>query len=69
MLTYSRSKGLFAGVDLGGSWVERGKDSITALYAKDTPTADLLTGKVTAPAEARVFLNAVKQAVVDTNAG
>ena len=34
MLTYSRSKGLFVGIDLGGSWVERDKDSTLELYGK-----------------------------------
>jgi lipid-binding SYLF domain-containing protein len=56
MLTYSRSKGLFAGVDLGGSWVERDDDTMDALYGKDVTTQAALTGKVPAPAAARPFL-------------
>lgn len=56
MLTYSRAKGLFAGVDLSGSWVERDNDTMDALYGKDVTTRAALTGKVPAPAEARPFL-------------
>ncbi len=60
-LTYSRSKGLFAGIDLGGSWIERDKDTTAAFYGKDQTNDDLLTGKVTPPAEARAFLDEVSR--------
>jgi lipid-binding SYLF domain-containing protein len=59
MLTYSRSKGLFAGVDLGGSYIERDKDTNAAMYGRDVTTAELLTGKVPPPPEARPFLTVV----------
>ena len=59
MLTYSRSKGLFAGVDLGGSYIERDKDTNFALYGKDVTSSELLTGKVPPPSEARPFLQVV----------
>ena len=59
MLTYSRSKGLFAGIDLGGSVIERNKDTTAALYGKDLSNNELLTGKVPPPPEARAFLNQV----------
>jgi len=62
MLTYSRAKGLFAGIDLGGSWVERDKDSTTALYGKDLTNRAILDGKVRAPADARPFLSEVRTA-------
>ncbi len=41
--TYSRAKGLFAGVDLSGSWIEHDSDSTTALYGKDVSTTATLT--------------------------
>src|SRR5690242_2038256 len=56
ILTYSRSKGLFAGIDLDGSWIERDNDSTKALYAKDLSSNDLLTGKVPVPSEAKTFV-------------
>jgi SH3 domain-containing YSC84-like protein 1 len=61
MLTYSRSRGLFAGIDLGGSVVERDKDSTTAFYNKDLSTRAILDGEVAAPAAARPFLAEVRQ--------
>lgn len=62
ILTYSRSKGLFAGIDLNGSWIERDQDSTIAEYGHDYTTTELLTGKVAAPANAEVFLAAVRRA-------
>jgi SH3 domain-containing YSC84-like protein 1 len=61
ILTYSRSKGLFAGVELGGSWIERDKDQIVAFYGRDIPTDDLINGKVSAPADAKSFLDEVSR--------
>ncbi len=62
MLTYSRAKGLFAGIDLGGSWVERDKDSTIALYGKDLSNRAVLDGEVKAPAAAGPFLAEVRRA-------
>jgi lipid-binding SYLF domain-containing protein len=62
ILSYSRAHGLFAGIDLSGSWIEHDKDSNTALYGKDYTTTELLTGKVPVPAEARSFLAEVRRA-------
>jgi lipid-binding SYLF domain-containing protein len=64
MLTYSRAKGLFVGIDLGGSVVERDKDSTLALYGKDLTNTQILDGKTTAPLEARSFLAEVRRAKV-----
>lgn len=60
ILTYSRAKGLFAGIDLGGSVVERDKDSTIALYGKDVSTRAILDGEVRPPAEAREFVAEVR---------
>lgn len=56
ILTYSRSKGLFAGIDLDGSWIEHDIDSTKALYGMDFGSSDLLTGKVPVPSEAKTFI-------------
>ena len=62
MLTYSRAKGLFVGIDLGGSWVERDKDSTVALYGKDMTNHAILDGEVRTPAAARPFVAEVRTA-------
>ena len=59
ILTYSRSKGLFAGADLGGTQVERDGDSTKAFYGKDLKTETVLDGRVPPPPAAHVFLAAV----------
>ena len=51
MLTYSRSKGLFVGIDMGGSSVERDQDSTLALCGKELTSTQVLTGKVAAPVD------------------
>ena len=61
ILTYSRSKGLFAGVDLGGTEIERDGDSTKAFYGRDLSNKTVLDGHVAAPAAAHVFLAAVSR--------
>jgi SH3 domain-containing YSC84-like protein 1 len=46
MLTYSRARGLFAGVDLSGTAVTQDKDETHLLYGKFVPFSDILSGKV-----------------------
>jgi lipid-binding SYLF domain-containing protein len=61
ILTYSRSRGLFAGIDLSGTAVTQDKDETRILYGKMVPFADILTGKVSPPKESRTFLAAVEK--------
>jgi SH3 domain-containing YSC84-like protein 1 len=46
ILTYSRARGAFAGVDLGGAVVSQDKDETRLLYGHMYPFADILNGKV-----------------------
>jgi SH3 domain-containing YSC84-like protein 1 len=52
ILSYSKAKGVFAGIDLGGSWVEQDKDSTVALYGKEYSHQEILDGHVAAPPDA-----------------
>jgi lipid-binding SYLF domain-containing protein len=61
VLTYSRARGLFAGVDLNGAAVTQDKDETHLLYGKFVPFSDILSGKVQSPAVAQPFLTAVKK--------
>ena len=47
VLTYSRARGLFAGIDLHGAAVTQDKDATRLLYSKMVPFARILKGKVT----------------------
>ncbi|SNS31456.1 Lipid-binding SYLF domain-containing protein [Granulicella rosea] len=60
-LTYSRSKGLFAGVDLTGDVVHQNGDDTMAYYGKDIPYQKVLAGEVVPPASAVHFLATVNQ--------
>jgi SH3 domain-containing YSC84-like protein 1 len=61
VLTYSRARGLFAGIDLNGSAVTQDKDETRVLYGNYVPFADILSGKVTAPESSEPFLAAVRK--------
>jgi SH3 domain-containing YSC84-like protein 1 len=62
ILTYSRAKGLFAGISLAGSGIRHDSDSTVAIYGSDVPTRTLLHGEVPPPASTRAFLDAVRDA-------
>jgi SH3 domain-containing YSC84-like protein 1 len=49
LLTYSRARGLFAGIDLNGSAVKQDKDETHLLYGKFVPFEDILRGRVQPP--------------------
>lgn len=62
MLTYSRSKGVFAGLTLEGAVVEQDNDSTHAIYGKHMMFRDILSGKATTPRSAEAFIRAVSEA-------
>ena len=62
ILTYSRSKGAFAGISLNGSVIRQDKDATQALYGQPVTSQQLLAGQKPVPPEARGFLNAVQRA-------
>jgi lipid-binding SYLF domain-containing protein len=61
VLTYSRARGLFAGIDLSGSAITQDKDETRLLYGSFLPFSEILSGKVHATAVSRPFLSAVKR--------
>jgi lipid-binding SYLF domain-containing protein len=61
MLTYSRARGLFAGVDLAGAAITQDKDETHLLYGKFVPFQDILAGRVRPPAGSGAFEAAVRK--------
>lgn len=61
VLTYSRSRGIFAGIDLNGASITQDKDSTRILYGKMIPFNRILGGKVTPPRDADSFLSTVRK--------
>jgi len=62
MLTYSRSKGAFAGLTLEGAVVQQDDDSTRAIYGKKVPFRMVLSGKAATPKVAAEFMRAVSAA-------
>jgi lipid-binding SYLF domain-containing protein len=62
VLTYSRSKGVFAGLTLEGAVVQQDDDSTRAIYGKDMEFRNILSGRVATPKSADAFLKAVSDA-------
>lgn len=61
VLTYSRARGIFAGIDLNGSAITQDKDETRVLYGKFIPFSELLSGKVEPPRGTEAFLSAVSK--------
>jgi SH3 domain-containing YSC84-like protein 1 len=61
VLTYSRARGIFAGIDLHGAVVKQDKDETALLFGKMIPFEDILKGKVAPPASSQAFLTAVRK--------
>ena len=62
ILSYSRAKGVFAGVSLNGAYVRPDRDANEAIYGPDVTPRKILSGQVPAPPAADVFLAAVRDA-------
>jgi SH3 domain-containing YSC84-like protein 1 len=60
ILTYSRSKGLFAGIALTGAWVQQDKNAIRKVYGKNIDQRKLLSGSVATPGAASAFMTAIR---------
>lgn len=57
VLTYSRSRGLFAGLELNGAVIKQDKDSTRDFYGRMVPFKTSLQGGIEAPKSAYPFLN------------
>jgi lipid-binding SYLF domain-containing protein len=61
VLTYSRARGLFAGIDLSGAVLTQDKDETRLLYGSFVPFSEILNGKVQATAVSEPFLSVVRK--------
>jgi lipid-binding SYLF domain-containing protein len=65
LLSYSRNKGLFAGIDLDGTSVSQNKDDTETLYGSPQQFESVLKGGVAVPADAMPFVQAVAHYFVE----
>jgi len=57
VLSYSRARGLFAGLELNGAVIAQDKDSTREFYGRMVPNSTSLTGEIDGTASAYPFLN------------
>jgi len=50
VLTYSRARGVFAGLELNGAVIKQDEDDTRVLYGKLVPFKEILAGQVSPPA-------------------
>lgn len=60
ILTYSRARGLFAGVDLSGTVVTQDKDETRILFGKMVSFDAILRGKIPPPHGSEPFLSVLR---------
>jgi lipid-binding SYLF domain-containing protein len=68
ILTYSRSKGLFAGIDLNGAEVKQDDSTTKDLYGRVVPFTQILSGQVRTPADAHKFIAEVHKDFAEARA-
>jgi SH3 domain-containing YSC84-like protein 1 len=68
ILTYSRARGVFAGVSLDGAVVQADKSGDQAMYGDSVTRRQILDGKVTVPVSARPLIHEIGAYVVEAKA-
>lgn len=61
ILSYSRAKGLFAGVELSGAKIRQDDDTTKDLYSRVIPFREILSGHAKTPEAAQAFVNEVRK--------
>src|ERR1700690_4292765 len=69
VLSYSRSKGIFAGVSLDGAVMQADKNGDKAMYGENVDRHEILSGKVPVPESARRLLHELHAYVQEAKAG
>ena len=63
ILTYSRSKGLFAGISLDGAVVQPDHSGNHAMYGENVTRKEILNGSVKPPESAKMLLKEIRESV------
>ncbi|HWC17765.1 MAG TPA: lipid-binding SYLF domain-containing protein [Terriglobales bacterium] len=61
ILTYSRSRGAFAGISLKGAWIEQNGGDTRTFYGRDIHFGNILDGSIKPPQGSEGFLAAVRK--------
>jgi lipid-binding SYLF domain-containing protein len=68
LLSYSRSQGIFAGIDLSGSTFTQNTDDTRTFYGSNIPFSTILGGDTPTPASAQPFVRTVARYFVRARA-
>ena len=68
VLTYSRARGLFAGISFNGAVIKQDEDATRELYGRMVDFKTILTGAVQMPQSAEPFIAAIRKAAGTDNA-
>jgi lipid-binding SYLF domain-containing protein len=68
VLTYSRARGVFAGVTLNGAAIRQDKGSTEAFYGRMVPYKSIFAGETPVPAEAQPFVGSVSKYATQSKA-
>ncbi len=68
VLTYSRARGIFAGITLNGDVISEDKDATRELYGRLVPFKTILTGAVATPQGGEPFISSVRKATNSSDA-
>lgn len=69
ILSYSRARGLFAGVELNGAKIRQDDDTTKELYGRMITFKETLSGRTRTPEAARMFVNEVEKDFTEARAG
>jgi len=61
MLTYSRSRGVFAGISLNGAVISQHQDDTRSFYGRMVPFKTILTGNINSPKDADTWRAALRK--------
>jgi len=61
VLTYSRARGVFAGITLSGAVISQHQDDTRAFYGRMVPFRTILTGRIAPPRESEAWINALRK--------
>jgi len=69
ILSYSRAKGLFAGIELNGAKLKQDEDTTRTLYGKEIPFSSILSGNTRTPPSAVSFIREVEKDFAEARTG
>ena len=68
VLTYSRARGVFAGLTLNGAVIHTDTDSVRAFYGRNVPNRTILLGRIALPEDGGEFTNTIDKTTAQVEA-